>query len=564
MKASDALARYLSTHGFDHCYEVAGGMITHLLDSMARLGETRIISMHHEQAAAFAAEGMARQSRGRRMALAMGTSGPGATNLLTGVGSCWFDSVPCLFITGQVNTTELKGDSGIRQSGFQELDIVPMARTVTKYATQVTSSQELLKEVHTAVSLAHSGRKGPVLIDLPNDVQRGEIPDDEVKKWLNRPLDVAGMLPLLDADKNRIIEACKTARRPLFCFGGGAAWAEGLQEFVERLEQARIPYVSTLLGQQQVVSGDHYLNMIGTYGNRAANWGVQNCDLLLVLGSRLDIRQTGVQVADFARNAQIVRVDIDENELRSKPWVEQSIHAEVQPFFASIDPIGLCPAMESRWPEEAVNARLRNERDEYDLKTLSPFTVFSLINECAKDRTMEFVADVGNNQMWCAHSLRLRNGQAAHYCGGMGAMGFALPTAMGVAISSGKKVLCITGDGGLQINIQELDTLKRLKLDLVVLVLNNLSLGMVKNFQDMYFEGRNQSTKVGYSVPDFVKVSRAYGIDAVRTRSKSGLRKALLRGLESTGPFLIEVVMEDATDCRPRLAFGSKLDEQFP
>ena len=191
MKASDAVAKFLIAHHVQTCFELVGGMITHLLDSFAETKQFSIVSMHHEQSAAFAAEGVARHTKGKTIAVAMGTSGPGATNLLTGIGSCWFDSVPCLFITGQVNTRELKGDRAIRQQGFQELDIVSVARTLTKYAVRVDDACDLLPELHKALSLALSGRLGPVLLDIPNDVQRAEIPDELVEQWLNKTLDIS-------------------------------------------------------------------------------------------------------------------------------------------------------------------------------------------------------------------------------------------------------------------------------------------------------------------------------------------------------------------------------------
>jgi acetolactate synthase I/II/III large subunit len=217
MKASDAVAKFLAVHQVHYCFELVGGMITHLLDSLAQDGRFNIISMHHEQAAAFAAEGVARQSIGKKLAVAMGTSGPGATNLITGIGSCWFDSIPCLFITGQVNTNELKGGRAIRQQGFQELDIISVVASITKYSVQVNHASKLLPELHLALSTALSGRKGPVLIDIPNNVQRMDIPDADVEAWLNTPLTLE-KTPLMDLSTLRALsELCQHATKPLVC-----------------------------------------------------------------------------------------------------------------------------------------------------------------------------------------------------------------------------------------------------------------------------------------------------------------------------------------------------------
>ena len=308
MKASTAIAKILEQHKVQYCFELVGGMITHLLDSLAENQRCTIISMHHEQAAAFAAEGVARQASGASLALAMGTSGPGATNLLTGIGSCWFDSIPCLFITGQVNVAELKGDRAIRQQGFQELDIVSIARSITKYSAQVTEVEQLLPELHHALSLALSGRKGPALLDIPNNIQRMDIDDEVVKKWLAQSLTIDPITPppLSKEDAVSVAALCHHAKRPLVCFGGGARWAASMSLWVDSLERQGIPYVSTLMGHERIRGGKHYFNMIGSYGNREANWAVQNCDLLIALGARLDVRQTGSDVADFARHAKII------------------------------------------------------------------------------------------------------------------------------------------------------------------------------------------------------------------------------------------------------------------
>jgi len=280
VKASDALTKFLITHQVQTCFELVGGMITHLLDSFAESGQFNIISMHHEQAAAFAAEGVARHTRGKSIAVAMGTSGPGATNLLTGIGSCWFDSVPCLFITGQVNTHELKDGRAIRQQGFQELDIVELVFSMTKYAVRVDSCDDLLPELHKALSISKNGRQGPVLLDIPNDVQRAEISDELVEKWLSMPLEVGTEQELDDSDLKKLETLCADAARPLICIGGGARWAGSMDEWLAAVDALGIPYVSTLMGHERVIARGNYFNMIGSYGNREANWAVQNCDLL--------------------------------------------------------------------------------------------------------------------------------------------------------------------------------------------------------------------------------------------------------------------------------------------
>lgn len=565
MKASDAIAKFLINNHVQTCFELVGGMITHLLDSFAESGQFNIVSMHHEQSAAFAAEGVARCTKGKTIAVAMGTSGPGATNLITGIGSCWFDSIPCLFITGQVNTHELKGNRAIRQQGFQELDIVEVVRSITKYAVRIDNADDILAELHKALSQSQSGRPGPVLIDIPHNIQRSEIDDDLVEMWLKKPLEINCSFEVSPNDIKSLETLCNEALRPLICIGGGARWADSMDKWLEAAEEAGIPYVSTLMGHERVISRDNYFNMIGSYGNREANWALQNCDLLIVVGARLDVRQTGSDIGDFARKAKIVQIDIDPSQLNNRIKTDFSICASAENFFNTFQlHAQLFPKIDSLWLKELSTLRQLYQKNEYTDWNLSPSEIFKKLNSALADRAVEYVCDVGNHQMWAAQNIRLSTEQAIHYSGGMGAMGFALPTAIGVAIQSRKKVIVITGDGSLQINIQELDTLRRLGLDLTIIVMNNAILGMVKNFQDMYFDGRDQSTKKGYSSPSFTNIAQAYGIESHRISNIQELDKVLSLIVGYNHPLLIEIMMDGATECRPRLAFGSKLDEQLP
>ena len=565
MKVTDAITKFLATHGVEFCFELVGGMITHLLDSMAADGRVQIISSHHEQAAAFSAEGVGRQTLGRKLAVAMGTSGPGATNLITGIGSCWLDSVPCLFITGQVNTHELKDGLNIRQQGFQELDIVSLVGTITKSAVQITDRLRVLPELHRALGLALSGRQGPVLVDLPNDIQRQDIPDEEVRRWMAMPLVVQAERVLTDAEIGQVMALCRSASRPLVCVGGGARWASELIGWLAELATAGVPYVTTLMGHEQVNVDPYYFNMIGAYGNREANWAIQNCDLLIVLGARMDVRQTGADIQDFARHAKIIQIDIDAAQLNNQVKVDVALCVGASNFCRQFRPrTGVFLSIDDQWVPRLLRMRDRSDIDEYADWKISPHGIFRRLNEVFRGTAVEYVCDVGNHQMWAAHGLRVGEGQAVHYSGGMGAMGFALPAAIGVALSSRKMVVVITGDGSLQINIQELDTLRRLGLRIIIIVMNNFALGMVKNFQDMYFDGRDQSTRKGYSCPSFVKVAAAYGIDAIPVSDMNELNVALADAVHRSGPLLIEVLMEGANECRPRLSFGKKLDEQYP
>jgi acetolactate synthase-1/2/3 large subunit len=338
-----------------------------------------------------------------------------------------------------------------------------------------------------------------------------------------------------------------------------------MEQWLANLDQADIPYVSTLMGHERVIARDHYFNMIGSYGNREANWAIQNCDLLIVIGARLDVRQTGADVEDFGRNAIIVQIDVDRAQLNNRVKADLNIIADAESFFKLFRvSAGTFRNIDQSWVGALTVQRDRAQVNEYTDWTISPSEIFKKLNRILAGVAVDYVCDVGNHQMWAAQSLRLSPRQSVHYSGGMGAMGFALPAALGIALQSRGKVVVITGDGSLQINIQELDTLARLGVDLTILVLNNSMLGMVKNFQDMYFDGRDQSTRKGYSTPVFANIASAYGVESHRIDAAEELDRILGLIPEHKGPLLIEVLMEGAAECRPRLAFGSKLDEQFP
>jgi len=430
---------------------------------------------------------------------------------------------------------------------------------------QVERADTLLRDLDHAIRTMREGRPGPVLVDIPNDVQRADIPDATVEAFL-AGIDVAPVpAPVATADLEHLRELCAQARRPLVCLGGGARWASGLDEWTGLLDACGVPYVSTLMAHERVKAAPAYFNMIGAYGNREANWAVQNCDLLIVVGSRLDVRQTGADTGDFARNARVVHVDIDPGQINNRIRSELAISAGAEDFFAVFLPqLALFGAIDPAWLPTLRRAAVMADIDEYPDWEIGPSLLFRSINQAFTGLQVDYVCDVGNHQMWAAHGLRIGPGQAAHYSGGMGAMGFALPAAIGTALQSGRRALVLTGDGSLQINIQELDTLARLNLDVAIVVMNNTALGMVKNFQDLYFEGRDQSTRTGYSAPDFVRVAQAYGIDGMRVSRSEELAPALQQVKSRRGPFLLELVMPYATECRPRLAFGCKLDEQLP
>ncbi|ARB86063.1 MULTISPECIES: thiamine pyrophosphate-binding protein [Yersinia] len=563
MKASDAIAHVLSANNVDFGFELIGGMIAHLVDSINLLGKTKLVSVHHEQAAAFAAGGIARATGNQKIGLALGTSGPGATNLITGIADCWLDSSPCIFITGQVNTNELKGERNIRQQGFQELDIVSIVKSITKYAYQIKHQDEIIPCLQHAIDVATSGRLGPVLIDIPMNLQRAEL-DKGVIDYLKEKKEI-----IVKKDSNsfsdfaKIIELLNKSKKPLFLIGGGAINAENFIPWQSFLSKEKIPHVASLKGSEKTLALPGYFGMIGSYGTRTANYALQHADLVIVVGSRLDVRQTGADTDDFARNAKVVQIDIDQQQIDNRIKGYFNVVASSEEFFS----YSLDNNFNGQYDDWFLNLNKHWGEmfiDEYEDLNISPFKMCKILNSLFDSKKIHYVTDVGNNQMWAAHSLRLSSGQAIHNSGGLGAMGFGIPTAIGVSYAIDGAVVVITGDGGAQLNIQELDIIAREKLPILTIVLNNDSLGMVRAFQDMYFDGRDDSTYWnGYS-SSFARIGKAYNIISFTIATDVEFSKYISDFIANPRPMLIEVLMSDARECRPRLAFGNPIDKQFP
>jgi acetolactate synthase-1/2/3 large subunit len=570
MKLSDYVIDFIAKQGVSHIFEFIGGAITHLIDSTVDRKDIRCISVHHEQSGAFAAEAYARMNG--RLGVAMATSGPGALNMVTGVGSCWFDSVPCLFITGQVNTYEYKFDRPVRQIGFQETDIVSVVKPLTKYAELVVEAETIRWHLEKAVYLAQSGRPGPVLLDIPMNIQRAQIEPDSLTSFFDsaeyRQLESSRPACSTTTIED-VVRHISTARRPVILAGGGVRTAGAADELRILVERTGIPAVFTLMGLD-TLPGDHAASfgMIGAYGNRYSNMTLANSDLVLILGSRLDTRQTGTRPDTFARAAKKIHVDIDPHELNAKIAVDLAVQCDVREFLTQLN--GALSEYQKPDLTEWITV-LNGYRSKYptrsregEFPTIEPNQFMEVLSATCSEGDIVCL-DVGQNQMWAAQSFTLKERQRMLISGGMGAMGFSLPAAMGAALSSsGKNVISISGDGGIQVNIQDLDTISKLGLPVKIIVLNNECLGMVRQFQDMYFGGRQQSTVVGYGCPDLVKIADAYGIPSFSISSLSEADEALARAMQMAGPVFVEVKLEQATCVNPKLVVNRPIEDMSP
>lgn len=563
MKASDYIANFLRKQEIDCVFEVAGGMITHLLDSCYRLGNMNIISVHHEQAAAFAADAYGRITG--KPGVAMATSGPGATNLLTGIASCYFDSSPALFITGQVNTHEQKKNRPIRQLGFQETDIITMAQPITKHCYQVTDAESIPSILSHAYETAISGRPGPVLIDLPMNLQSKVIHAPE-PQWIQRKKCVSSDLTALLA---QLAEAIQCAKRPLILAGRGINSAFASELFARFVALTHIPVVSSLMAIDVLpYDCEERIGMIGTYGNRWANLSIGEADLLIVMGSRLDIRQTGADVQGFQGDKVIFHIDCDEGEVNNRVHHCIPIIADLEEMLLQANECfsSKCFDKKYEWQNRLNDLKLQwpDTRELQNIQGINPNEFMHAFSRHAKG-IKSFVADVGNHQMWAAQSLELGLGQTFMTSGGMGAMGFALPAAIGASLALQRQpVAVIVGDGAFQMNIQELQTIVRNKLPIKIVVMNNQSLGMIRQFQDSYFESRYQSTYWGYSAPDFVAVAEAYGIASRSVSRPDEVQCGLEWLLADEHAAVLEVKICHKTNVYPKIAFGRPITEMEP
>ncbi|MDF2635470.1 MAG: thiamine pyrophosphate-dependent enzyme possible carboligase or decarboxylase, partial [Pelosinus sp.] len=434
MKLSDYVIDFIVKQDVSHIFEFVGGAIVHLLDSTYERNDIQCVSVHHEQSGAFAAEAYARING--KLGVAMATSGPGALNMLTGIGSCYFDSVPCLFITGQVNTYEYKFDSPVRQIGFQETDIVSVATPLTKYAELIVDAEKIRYHLEKAVYMAQSGRPGPVLLDIPMNIQRAQIEPDKLESFFeSKEYKQIEKQQEITEKLDEIFTIIGEAKRPVILVGGGVRIANATEELLEFIDKTGFPVVTSLMGLD-AIPHDHsaFVGMIGSYGNRYSNLTLANCDLLLVLGSRLDTRQTGTRPDTFARGAKKIQIDIDEIELNYKIKLDVAVHYDVKEFLIlANDKLRKFKKKDiSSWHE-----RIHLYKDKYpteskiiEANNIDPNAFMKVLSQHSKEGDI-ICLDVGQHQMWAAQSFRLKKNQRMLNSGGMGSMGFALPAAIG-------------------------------------------------------------------------------------------------------------------------------------
>lgn len=563
IKISDYIIEFLLSRGIHKTFGYIGGAVAHIYHSIEKYEEMEIVNCIHEQGAGFAAEGYARITG--KSGVAFATSGPGATNLITPIGSCYFDSVPTMFITGQVNTYEYKYDKPVRQIGFQETDIVSIIKPIVKYAVFIDDIQNIRYELEKAYYLSQDGRKGPVLVDIPMNIQRSEVDINSLKSFYDSEEYLEMRINKSNINNiQKTIDLLNNSKRPIILIGGGVRLSNSSEDLLEYVEKNNIPVVYSLMGKDGISEDYKYnLGLIGSYGNRYGNLALANSDLIIVLGSRLDTRQTGTSLDTFAREAKIIQVDIDKNELGSKIKIDIEINSDVKDFINAlnqhqikIDINEWLKILESYKNKFSSTVGIDN-----NLKI--PNQVVSIISKYLINE--DVCVDVGQHQMWVAQSLNTKKSQRVLFSGGMGAMGFALPSAIGACISSNKRTVVIAGDGGIQMNIQELEVIKRRKLPIKIFVLNNKNLGMVRQFQELYFDKKYLGTIDDYSVPNLVEIAKAYAIKARKIDSINSLEFELQDIFSNDEPELINIELPvQMTTVEPKLIVNKPIEDMHP
>ena len=534
MNAAQWLVRALAAEGVDTLFGYPGGAIMPFYDALYGSGLKHVL-VRHEQGAAFAANGYARA--GGRVGVCVATSGPGATNLLTGIADAMLDSVPMVVITGQVPTALMGTDA------FQEVDVFGMSLPVVKHSFLVREVDALPTALSESFRLARSGRPGPVLIDLPKDVQLA----DARHLPMHVPAPVDDVPQPSPAALQAALELLAQARRPLVYGGGGIVLGDALDAFRAFVKATQLPTVLTLRGLG-ALPPRHALNlgMLGMHGTRAANLAVQECDLLLVVGARFDDRATG-KLAEFAPGAKVVHLDLDAAEIDKLRSADVALRGDLR---TSLQALAVAHPACADWRAHCLASKARHAfRYDAPGPSVHAPSLLRRLSELAPSAVVS--CDVGQHQMWVAQHWRLGHPRRHLTSGALGAMGFGLPAAIGAQLDDPQaQVVCVSGDGSFLMNVQELATLGRYGLPVKIVLLDNQRLGLVRQWQELFFERRYSETDLSDN-PDFVALAQAFGVEAFRLDAAADTDAALQRLLASKGPALLHVAIDAMANVWP-------------
>ena len=551
IKGARILLECLSRLGINEIFGYPGGAVIPIYDELYSFKEIKHYFARHEQGAVHEADGYARSTG--KVGACLATSGPGATNLVTGIMTAHMDSIPLLVITGQVSSSLLGKDA------FQESDIVGITVPITKNNYLVQDIKDLPRILKEAYYIASTGRPGPVLVDIPRDIQLQEIPYDEFNKIYESNFTLEGYNPVYEGHKGQIktaIKMIKDSKKPLIIAGAGILKAHAYEELKEFVEKTNIPVAMTLLGLGSF-PGDHdlALGMIGMHGTTYANYAANEADLIIAAGMRFDDRVTG-NPQKFVPNAKIIHIDIDPAEIGKNKLIDVPIVGDLKNVLTDLNEKAPKVSYDEwlkqikKWKKEYSLTYRKTEDD-----ILIPQEILAEIDKITKGNII-VATDVGQHQMWAAQFLTFNNPYSILTSGGAGTMGFGLPAAIGAQVANpNKKVLAVVGDGGFQMTFQELMLIKEYNLPVKIFIINNSYLGMVRQWQELFHEKRYSSVDLSYN-PDFIKIGEAYGIKSIQLKNKKDLKKNLKKILESDEAVLVECIVEKEENVYPMIPAG--------
>lgn len=571
IKLSDYVIKFIEELGVKHIFLIAGGGCIHLIDSIGK-SQIKYVCNYHEQASATCAESYARING---FGVCLVTTGPGATNTITGVTGAWLDSIPMMVISGQVRRDLIGAGKGVRQLGDQEINIVDIVKTITKYAVTVIDPIDIQYHLQKAVYLAKTGRPGPVWIDIPLDVQGSFIEEDQLKAF-----NPSSVIPPFQTDKkllkklvHQTIKKIKQSKRPVLYAGNGIRLAGVAKEFLELVNVLKIPVLTSYAGYDLIPSSNSYfLGRAHALGQRAANFILQNSDLLLSIGARLDVRTIGFTYKAFARAAHKIIVDIDKGELEKFTIkADLPVNFDAKDFITEMlkqlkqGPLNIDIAEWLRYGRN-LNKKYPNVLPGFwqEKQYVNPYCLIEVIGKYLKKNELIVLSD-GIGPLNCSYqALYIKSGQRIILNNGCAQMGYGLPAAIGVSFASGKKkrVICFEGDGSLQLNIHELQVMKHHKLPIKLFIYSNDGYLSIKNTQKNLFSGKYVAvdSKSGLSCPDFVKVAKAYGLKAIRIKNHQDMEEKIQQVLSEKGPLICDINAIRELTLTPKLM--SRRDEK--
>ena len=534
MKLTDYIAEFLTKYS-KHIFVGTGGCIVHLLDSIDKNPRLKNIPCENEQGAAIAAEAYYRVNK--KLGVAVSTSGPGMINLIQGIACAYFDSIPSLFISGQPPVSHLKGVCKVRQMGFQETDVIGVVKPITKYAVLVTDPSRIRYELEKLVYTAFADRPGPVLLDLPDDIQRAQINPKQLKSFKPPAVDYKISKAVID----KTLFLIKKSKRPVVVVGGGVKLGKAEKELKTFLSKTRIPFATSWSTIDMFL--DDAPGLIGNFGvsaNRAGNFTVQNSDLIISLGSRLDTHMAGSRMSSFAPKAKKILIDIDKAELSKNNGmnVDLRVHCPVKIFLNAINTRKIVTGDLKIW-----RGKIREWRNKYPVclkkyyrqkRKVNPYVFMNELSRETKAGDI-IITDAGATLTWTMQAYKIRNPQLLFSAFNHSPMGYALPASIGAQFAAPKKqIICITGDGGMQMNIQEIETIVYNKLPIKIFLINNGEYGIIKQTQDTWLNSRYVASDPdgGLGFPDFQKVARAYGLKTAEINNHKELNRIIKMVLE--------------------------------